>query len=286
MPIRARVLWSRHVPRVRPAPVREALVALRELGNDGHMDLVFVTVDCAAPAAVADFWSEALRWRDVRIAHDASGAVCRSPVGGVYLEFIRVPEGKQVKNRLHLGCTAGDDLDRLDDEIGRLAALRATVAWEEEFPTEVAAVYRNVVLRDVEGNEFCVGAGHTPSALVPTPGVAVSLEQRIVAVAIADQVAAVWIPTEKDDPDEGRRRPGGHHRLLRPVRRLRAVVRPDHRAGPDVWTTTPSTNPPARSSRRGVGVILAAAVDNWVGLGLSVLLTIYLVIVLVRPEKF
>lgn len=32
--------------------------------------------------------------------------------------------------------------------------------------------------------------------LVPTPGVAVSLEQRMVAVAIADQVAAVWIPTQ------------------------------------------------------------------------------------------
>ena len=35
---------------------------------------------------------------------------------------------------------------------------------------------------------------------VPTPGVAVSLEQRIVDVAIADQVAAVWIPTEKERP--------------------------------------------------------------------------------------
>jgi len=33
-------------------------------------------------------------------------------------------------------------------------------------------------------------------------------------------------------------------------------------------------------------MILAAAVDNWVGLGLSVLVTVYLVIVLVRPEKF
>ncbi len=30
--------------------------------------------------------------------------------------------------------------------------------------------------------------------LIPTPGVAVSLEQRLVAVAIADQVAAVWVP--------------------------------------------------------------------------------------------
>ena len=34
--------------------------------------------------------------------------------------------------------------------------------------------------------------------LVPTPGQAVSLEERLVAVAIADQVAAVWIPTEKE----------------------------------------------------------------------------------------
>jgi hypothetical protein len=34
--------------------------------------------------------------------------------------------------------------------------------------------------------------------LVPTPGHTASLEQRLVAVAIADQVAAVWIPTEKE----------------------------------------------------------------------------------------
>jgi K+-transporting ATPase KdpF subunit len=32
--------------------------------------------------------------------------------------------------------------------------------------------------------------------------------------------------------------------------------------------------------------MFASAADNWVGLGISVLLTIYLVVVLVRPEKF
>ena len=32
--------------------------------------------------------------------------------------------------------------------------------------------------------------------------------------------------------------------------------------------------------------MVASAADNWIGLGLSVLLTIYLVVVLVRPEKF
>jgi hypothetical protein len=44
-----------------------------------------------------------------------------------------------------------------------LIALGATVAWEEQFPSEVAATCRNVVLRDVEGNEFCLGAGRVPS---------------------------------------------------------------------------------------------------------------------------
>jgi K+-transporting ATPase KdpF subunit len=32
--------------------------------------------------------------------------------------------------------------------------------------------------------------------------------------------------------------------------------------------------------------MIAASVDNWIGLGLAALLTIYLVVVLVRPEKF
>ena len=32
--------------------------------------------------------------------------------------------------------------------------------------------------------------------------------------------------------------------------------------------------------------MIASAIDNWIGLGLSVVLAIYLVVVLVRPEKF
>ena len=43
---------------------------------------------------------------------------------------------------------------------------------------------------------------------------------------------------------------------------------------------------PRADAEEVVGVILAAAADNWIGLGLAVLLTIYLVVVLVRPEKF
>ncbi len=32
--------------------------------------------------------------------------------------------------------------------------------------------------------------------------------------------------------------------------------------------------------------IFAADLDNWIGLGVAALLTIYLIVVLVRPERF
>ena len=122
------------------------------------MELTCVTVDCLDPAALATFWNEALGWGGVAVAGDGSGAVCGPPGGGAYLEFVRVPEGKVVKNRLHLGCSAGS-LEALEPELARLLALGAMVAWEESFPPEVAERYRNLVLRDPEGNEFCLGGG-------------------------------------------------------------------------------------------------------------------------------
>ena len=48
-------------------------------------------------------------------------------------------------------CLPGAELE----EIARLIELGASVAWEEEFA--VGWPYRNVVLRDPEGNEFCLG---------------------------------------------------------------------------------------------------------------------------------
>jgi len=123
------------------------------------VDLTCVTLDCVDPAVLAQFWSEALRWPKVRVAEDNSGAVVLPPArGGPYLELIRVDEPKLVKNRMHLGCTAGT-LDELDGEIARLVALGASIAWEEDFEPDVAAGYRNVILRDPEGNELCLSGG-------------------------------------------------------------------------------------------------------------------------------
>ena len=103
-----------------------------------------MTIDCADPGRVADFWAAALGW-------PRKGDTVRPVDGGPYLEFIAVPEGKTVKNRLHLGLHADD----LDAEVDRLKGLGATFAWEEEFGPEWP--HRNIILRDIEGNEFCIG---------------------------------------------------------------------------------------------------------------------------------
>lgn len=126
------------------------------------MDISCVTIDCRDPRNIATFWNEALRWNGVAEAADGNVAICHPSEGGLYLEFVRVPEDKIVKNRVHLGCVAGA-LDHLGHEMERLLGLGATIAWEEEFPAHVAIGYRNVVLRDPEGNEFCLGAGTFPT---------------------------------------------------------------------------------------------------------------------------
>ena len=120
-----------------------------------------MTIDCVDPAAVASFWNHALGWGGVSVADGGEGAICGPPSGGAFLEFVRVTEAKTVKNRVHLGCTAGA-LDELDAEIARLQRLGATIAWEEDFGPELGGEYRNVVLRDVEGNEFCLSGGDLP----------------------------------------------------------------------------------------------------------------------------
>jgi hypothetical protein len=126
------------------------------------MEITCVTVDCADPRAVASFWNDALNWGGVATADEGSGAICGPSSGGWYLEFVRVPEAKATKNRVHLGCSAGR-LEALAAEIERLRRLGATVAWEEAFAPEIAAMYRNVILRDPEGNEFCLSAGEPPA---------------------------------------------------------------------------------------------------------------------------
>ena len=107
-----------------------------------------VVVDCADPRAMARFWGQAMDWTVHEVNDDF--ASLRSAKGvGPYLEFIRTPDVKTVKNRVHLDLRPypGDDQAA---EVARLRALGATdidigqgdVSW--------------ACLADPEGNEFDV----------------------------------------------------------------------------------------------------------------------------------
>lgn len=68
---------------------------------------------------------------------------------GRYLLFLKVPEPKTVKNRMHV-CLRPSDRSR-DEEVDRLLGLGATMANDLRKPGRGWAV-----LADPEGNEFCV----------------------------------------------------------------------------------------------------------------------------------
>jgi len=109
-------------------------------------------IDTADPLRLATFWQAVLGWR-LEVGPDGNEVVLEPPEGspedGVApdLLFLRVPEEKAGKNRLHL------DLRPVDQaaEVARLEGLGAHRADVGQGP-EVTWV----VLADPDGNEFCV----------------------------------------------------------------------------------------------------------------------------------
>ena len=120
-------------------------------------------VDCHEPKRVAEFWCEVLTYRitdedptgveiagwDTHAMREAAGPVPPTIV------FVPVPEGKTIKNRLHIDVNPADR-DQ-DEEVARLEALGARRVDVGQGP-DVSWV----VLSDVEGNEFCVLRGRVP----------------------------------------------------------------------------------------------------------------------------
>jgi Glyoxalase-like domain len=106
-----------------------------------------VTWDCADVLVLARFWAAVL---GTDLDEDATPdrAYLEAPGwGGPNMWFVRVPEPKTAKNRVHFDLRAPG---RVADEVARLTALGATVAWEGEHHT---------TMRDPGGNEFCVEPG-------------------------------------------------------------------------------------------------------------------------------
>ena len=109
-----------------------------------------LTIDCADPTRVAAFWCSALGYELVE--SDDEVAEIRDPSGaGWPLLFQMVPEGKSVKNRLHLDIRASASMAA---EVDRLKGFGAT---EQRFVEEGGSFW--TVMLDVEGNEFCVLRG-------------------------------------------------------------------------------------------------------------------------------
>jgi predicted enzyme related to lactoylglutathione lyase len=113
-----------------------------------------VVIDCADHDVVIAFWTEALGGWERRDANEQFVALVPPPdqrTGDgprpLPLLFQKVPEGKVVKNRVHLDF-ASDDMTA---EVERLRGLGAAVIAERSLGD-----FRWTVMADPEGNEFCV----------------------------------------------------------------------------------------------------------------------------------
>ncbi|MBB6172281.1 hypothetical protein HNR23_002341 [Nocardiopsis mwathae] len=110
-----------------------------------------VTIDCADPYELARFWSQVIgEPLHPECGPGAEEAYIDTPAGQPGLLFLRVPEGKTVKNRIHLDL--GPEGNTRDGEMDRLLGLGAT--FLSDYRTADGKGF--VVLADPEGNEFCI----------------------------------------------------------------------------------------------------------------------------------
>jgi predicted enzyme related to lactoylglutathione lyase len=109
--------------------------------------LANITVDCDDVERVARFWAAALDRKTGDQTSPYFASLPASRPGEPTWLFLKVPEAKTAKNRMHVDFTAPDR----DAEVARLVELGATrIAEHAEYGLSW------VVLNDPEGNEFCV----------------------------------------------------------------------------------------------------------------------------------
>lgn len=119
-----------------------------------------ITFACEDPLRVADFWAAATGYGHVEVAparlaeidavvEPGTWAVLQPPDGaGPRLVFHKRPKSPTEHLPIHLDLAADD----VEAEVERLVALGATVAERKTDPFGAAFV----VMRDPEGNGFCV----------------------------------------------------------------------------------------------------------------------------------
>ena len=131
------------------------------------LSVAALTIDCADPAALADFWGKALG-RPVSpgaVEGDTSVDVT-GPESGPRMLLHNVPEPKG----MHLVLIT----DRYDEEIGRLTGLGARPLNEIKLPAVrtggVTFSVSQTTFADPEGNEFDLVIWQQQPGVVPSPG--------------------------------------------------------------------------------------------------------------------
>ena len=111
-----------------------------------RLSVAALAIDCADPAALAEFWGKVLG-RPVSPGTTAGNATvdAADPADGPRLFFQQVPEPKTVKNRLHLDLLT----QHFEEETERLVGLGARPVNEIKLPG-----VRWTTFADPEGNEF------------------------------------------------------------------------------------------------------------------------------------
>ena len=111
------------------------------------------SIDCADPYRLSLWWSDVLGYAedpDDPNLPEHEECLIRSADGAHRLLFIKVPDEKPGKNRLHLDLRPSDGTR--DQEVERLLASGATTHEDHRRPDGTGWV----TLLDPEGNEFCV----------------------------------------------------------------------------------------------------------------------------------
>jgi predicted enzyme related to lactoylglutathione lyase len=125
------------------------------------VSLLAVIVDCRDPGRQAGFWAHALAYQvrqrnpDEFLVSDPAGAD-----GSLY--FMKVPEPKVGKNRLHLNLVTSGSMQA---EVARLAEAGAELVEVRQDPASYDNPDTWAVMRDPEGNEFCVTSTSTLTGL-------------------------------------------------------------------------------------------------------------------------
>ena len=118
------------------------------------LSLQCITVDAHNPKVLAEFWAEVLGWTVGEDGDDIGWWIERElgdPNKTAFPDilFLKVPDSKVVKNRLHL------DL-RPDDQAAEVARLEKLGAKKIDIGQSTDPDTTWVVMADIEGNEFCV----------------------------------------------------------------------------------------------------------------------------------